>query len=233
MIENNKKNRGLFFKGYKAFIRIFKKKPKYVFLGEEFKNSSIIISNHESTKAPLALELYIKQPIKFWGAHEMNEGFFKMYSYQTKVYYHEKKHWNLFLARMFCLLATPLTNFFYKGLRLISTYQDTRFRKTLRESLDALKEGQNIVIFPEVSDKGYLAELEGLHNGFLLLCEYAYKNGIDTPIVVSYFQRNNNIYVFDSPILYSDLVKEGLSRDEIADKLRLRCNELGKMKFEA
>ena len=44
-----------------------------------------------------------------------------MYKYQTRVYYHEKKHWNLHLARLFCLLASPLTNLFYKGLNLIST----------------------------------------------------------------------------------------------------------------
>ena len=31
----------------------------------------------------------------------------------------------------------------------------------------AIKNGESVVIFPEVSDKGYLAELEGFHFGFL------------------------------------------------------------------
>ena len=119
--------------------------------------------------------------------------------------------------------------FVCKGLRLISTYRDNRFRHTLKETYEALLEGQNIVIYPEVSDKGYLKELEGFHSGFMMMCEYAYKKGLDLPIVVAYYQREKNVYVFDNPVMYSSLIKDGLSRDEIADKLRLRCNELGKM----
>ena len=226
-----KKNRSLWFRIYKGFIRVFKHKPKYVYLGEEFKGPSLIVSNHESTKAPLAFELYLDKPIRFWGAYEMNSGLIKLYKYQTRVYYHEKKHWPLFLARLFCLLASPLTNMFYSGLRLISTYPDMRFKRTLKETYDALKDNQNIIIFPEKSDKGYLKELEGFHNGFVVMAEYALKNGIDVPIYVAYYQRENNVYVIDKPVLYSTLVAEGLTRDEIADKLRLRCNELGKMNF--
>ena len=224
-----KKNRKLWFRCFKSFIRIFKHKPKYVYLGEEFRGASLIVSNHESTKAPLAYELYLDKPIRFWGAYEMNSGLIKLYKYQTRIYYHEKKHWSLFAARLFCLIASPLTNLFYRGLRLISTYPDMRLKKTLKETLDALKDGQNIVIFPEISEKGYLKELEGFHNGFVVMAEYALKNGIDVPIYVSYYQKEENIYVIDKPVLYSSLVNEGLTRDEIADKLRLRCNELGKM----
>ena len=39
-----------------------------------------------------------------------------------------------FLARLFCLLASPLTFLFYKGLNLISTYKDSRLKITLEES---------------------------------------------------------------------------------------------------
>ena len=95
------------------------KEPKFIYLGERFDKSSIILSNHEGTDAPMSWELYCDKPIRMWGASEMNSGVVQMYKYQTKVYYHEKKHWNLFLARVFCLLASPLTNLFYKGLNLI------------------------------------------------------------------------------------------------------------------
>ena len=101
-----------------------------------------------------------------------------MYKYQSRVYFHEKKHWSLFGARMFCLIASPLTNMFYKGLNLISTYPDGRFKNTIKESLEAIKNGENVVIFPEVSTNGYLAELEGFHEGFVLLAETCLKRGL-------------------------------------------------------
>ncbi|MBO7187390.1 MAG: hypothetical protein J6V68_03240 [Clostridia bacterium] len=219
----------------KAWFRALKclmvgryKKPEFIYLGEKMESSSIMLSNHVGTEAPMSLEMYMHAPIRFWGAHEMNSGLIKMYKYQSRVYYHEKKHWNLHLARLFCLIASPLTNLFYAGLNLISTYKDSRFYKTLKESLDALKKGQNIVVFPEDSTNGYLDELEGFFLGFLALAEFAYKKGIDTPIFVSYLKKDERVYIIDKPIKYSELIADGLTKEEIAKKLLGRCNELGK-----
>ena len=207
------------------------KEPKFVYLGEEFGNGGIILSNHEGTDAPMSLELYCNKPIRMWGAHEMNSGLIKMYKYQTRVYYHQRKHWNLHLARLFCLIASPLTNLFYKGLNLISTYRDGRFLKTIRESVQAIENGDNIVIFPEDATKGYLEELEGFFEGFTMLAEVLKKKGIDVPVYVTYFKKKELIYVVDKPVLYSELCQNGESREEIARRLLDRCNELGRMQF--
>ncbi len=219
------------FRLLKKLMKVRYKQPRFVYLGEEIGNGGIILSNHEGTDAPMSLEIYCDKPLRMWGAHEMNSGLIKMYKYQTRVYYHEKKHWNLHLARLFCLIASPLTNLFYKGLNLISTYRDGRFLKTLRESVEAIKQGDNIVIYPEVSDKGYLAELEGFYHGFTALAELCLRKGIDVPIYVSYFKKNELVYVIDAPVRYSKLCKNGESREEIAKRLLDRCNELGKMTF--
>ena len=228
---SQKKKRKAYFEFMKKIMKVRYKQPRYVYLGEEINGPSVILSNHEGTDAPMALEIYLDKPIRMWGAHEMNSGLIKMYKYQSRVYYHEKKHWNIHLARLFCLIASPLTNLFYSGLDLISTYRDARFIKTIRETVKSLKQGDNIVIFPEMSDKGYLAELEGFHGGFVLLAEQCKKEGIDIPIYVSYFRKDINTYVFDAPIKYSELLDKYKTRDEIAKYLCLRCNELGKMQL--
>lgn len=155
-----------------------------------------------------------------------------MYKYQTKVYYHEKKHWNLFLARIFCLIASPLTNIFYKGLNLISTYRDSRFRGTLDESIEAVKSGDNVVVFPEKSPNGYVAELEGFYAGFLVLAQLLEKEGIDVPIYVCYFKKKEKQYIFDKPIKFSELKGFCTTRAEMTNYLLERCNSLGKMEFE-
>ena len=228
---NQKKKRKAYFELMKKMMKGRYKQPKFVYLGEEINGPSIILSNHEGTDAPMALEIYLSKPIRMWGAHEMNSGLIKLYKYQTRVYYHEKKHWNLHLARLFCLIASPLTNLFYSGLDLISTYKDGRFIKTIRESIEAIKQGDNIVIFPEESDEGYLAELKGFHKGFVLLCEQCLKEGIDIPIYVSYFKKDVNTYVIDAPIKYSILKERFKTREEISKHICSRCNDLGKMEF--
>jgi len=222
----------LYFRALKNLMRCRYKPTRFIFLGEEFSGGSIVLSNHEGTDAPMALEMYLDKPMRFWGAYEMNSGLRKLYKYQTRVYYHEKKHWNIHLARLFCLIASPLTWLFYSGLDLISTYKDIRFAKTIKESLAAINEGKSIVIFPEHSEKGYLPELEGFFEGFAVLAEHAARKGIDVPLVVSYFRKNENVYVFDNPVPYSALVREFGDRSSIVAHLLGRCNELGKMPLE-
>ena len=208
------------------------KRPTFVYLGEEFGNGGLILSNHEGTDAPMALEMYCDKPLRMWGAGEMNSGLIEMYKYQTRVYYHEKKHWNLHLARLFCLIASPLTNLFYKGLNLISTFRDGRFMTTLRESVNALKNGENIVIYPEDSTKGYLEQLEGFHPGFVALAEVCKKKGMDVNIYVTYYRKKDRVYIVDKPVCYSELTKNGETSEEVIEKLLVRCNELGQMQFE-
>ena len=226
---NNSQNRKWWFKLIKKLMLCRYKEPRFVYLGDEIEKGSLILSNHEGTDAPMSLEIYLNKPIRMWGAHEMNSGLIKMYKYQTKVYYHEKKHWNIHLARLFCLIASPVTNVFYKGLNLISTYKDARFRRTIKESLEALNNGENIVIFPEDSTKGYLEELEGFYGGFVVLAEICKKRKIDVPIFVTYFRKKDLTYIIDKPVLFSELTKDGASREEIAKQLVERCNVLGKM----
>ena len=229
-----KKQRKWWFKGLKKLMKGRYKEPIFVYLDSEnpgFGNGSVILSNHEGTDAPMSLEIWNDSPIRMWGAHEMNSGLVKMYKYQTRVYYHEKKHWNLHLARLFCLIATPLTNLFYKGLNLISTYHDQRFFKTIKESLQAIRKGENIVIYPEDSTNGYLSELEGFYGGFVSLAEMCYRQGIDVPIYVTYFKKDSRIYVVDKPVKYSELIKDGATKQDILNTLLARCNVLGKMEF--
>lgn len=230
-----KKNKKLVKKG-KWWFRAIKhlmvcryKCPDFIFLeGKPFEDGSLIISNHEGTDAPMSLEMYLDKNLRMWGAHEMNSGVVKMYGYQSKVYFHQKKHWNLFLARLFCLIASPLTNLFYKGLNLISTYRDVRFIKTINQSLQAIKNKESIVVYPENSPNGYFKEVCAFFEGFLVFAEACAKKGIDIPIVVSYFKKAEKEFIFDKPIKYSELCKQFESREAMSEYLLNRCNELGR-----
>ena len=224
-----KKKEGFFFKGYKACIKATKKKVKFIYLGEHFKKGTLVLSNHESTKGPLSWDFFCEVPVRFLGTVEMNSGLRKMYKYQSEVYYHQKKHWNLFLAKMFCLLASPLTNLFYKGLDLISIREGLGFLQTLEDAYVSLCEyEENLVIFPEDSTTGYHEELTGFKKGFLLIAEKCYKKGYDIPIVVSYYRKKDSKIIVGEPVLYSKLLEEFKTKDAIAGHLKDECNRLGK-----
>lgn len=228
---NEKRRRSIGLRILKPLMLGRYKRPDFVFIGGQpiSDDGAIILSNHAGTDGPLSLEFHLGRDVAFWGASEMTSGLIPMYRYQSRIYYHEKKHWNLFLARIFCLLASPLTNIFYSGLDMIPTYHDARFVKTLRDSIRRLSNKENIVIFPEDSSKGYLDQLESFHGGFAALLQMCDRRGVDVPVYVSYFRKSDMKYIFDKPVMLSELVANGSSKEQIARRLCERCNALGRM----
>ena len=77
-----KQKRKAYFEIMKKMMKGRYKQPKFVYIGEEIAEPTIILSNHEGTDAPMALEIYWQNPVRMWGAHEMNSGLIKMYKYQ-------------------------------------------------------------------------------------------------------------------------------------------------------
>ena len=228
--ELRRKTPGPFFKGYRHFIKLFKKKVTFYHVGDQEPEGTLILSNHEASKGPLAWELYYDKQVRMMGTEEMNSGFRRLYSYQTRVYYHQKHKWNLSLARIFCLIASPVVYFFYKGLQLISIRKGVGLKTTVRDTCTALLDfKERVVLFPEDSSKGYFKEITEFKQGFLLICEQAYKRGHDLPIAVAYVKKNQNTCLIDQPVRYSVLLEKYRTRENIAEALRLRCNELGRM----
>lgn len=211
---------------FKGALRLFKRKPRYVYISERRAEPSLVLSNHVGTSVPLSLSLYYDKPFRFWGTYEMNSGLRSTYKYLSEIYYPQKKHWNPFLARVFSLIAAPFSNAFYKGLNLISTYRDCRFHHTVRESEKAMDAGYDLVIFPEDSKKGYFEEMTHFFAGFVFLCETRLHKGKDTQIIPAYFKKKENEHIFGEPLSYIALKEELGNREAIAEHLRDQVNAL-------
>ena len=223
----------LWFRAVKGVLKIFIKKPKFVFLGEPYRSGDVLLSNHVGSSGPLTLECYSNPPVRLWGTYEMNNGLRSAYHYLVHTYYHQKKGWNLTAARIFCLLAAPLANMFYKGLQLTSTYPDARFCGTIKKSYKILEGGENICIFPEDSSRGYFDKLTLFHEGFITFADYCLKKGKDLSIFVAYFHKKSRTFIVDAPFQYSELKVQGGTRKDIAKRICDRCNELGAKQEEA
>ena len=65
-----------------------------------------------------------------------------------------------------------------------------------------------------------------------MLGDVCLKQGLDVPVYVSYFRKSDTTYIFDAPVMYSELKGKYKTRTEIARHLCDRCNELGRMYFD-
>ncbi len=221
-----KNGRKQWFRGLKGFLKIFIRKPKFIYLGDEPVENSLILSNHVGASAPVKLELYFPQPFKFWGTYEMTMGLKSTYKYLSTTYLHQKKHINKVLAKILAFIICPFVNMFYKGLRLIPTYQNYRLRTTIRESVNAVKNGEKLIIFPEDSSKGYFDNLTSFFAGFVLLAKICLKQGIDLTVYVSYYVKEKKTFIIDEGIKFSQLLKLKLGDKKLAEKMCNRANEL-------
>ncbi|MBQ9793009.1 MAG: hypothetical protein IJW32_04640 [Clostridia bacterium] len=224
-----KKNRKFWFRCLKGFLKIFVRRPKFIYLGEQINTPSIILSNHVGAKGPVKLELYLNTQFRFWGTYEMNSNLKSIYKYLSNIYFYKKKHMPKFLAKIVGFIACPFLKLFYSGLNLISTYPDVRFRKTLRESLNTINSSQNLIIFPEDSSNGYHDTLLSFYSGFVFFADICLKQGLDLPIYVMYFKKKQNTFIVDKPIKYSELAKMNLDKKEIAKLLCDKANSLAEV----
>ena len=231
-MQQNNKGKKFWFKCLKGILKIFIKKPKIKYLGVKIQQNSIVLSNHVGSTVPIKLELFADFPFRYWGTYEMNSGLKSVYKYLKDIYFYKKKHKGKKLSKFLAFIVAPFANIFYKGLQLISTYPDARFKTTLKKSLQTIQNGYNLVIFPEDSSKGYFDKLKHFYSGFAVFGNYCLKNGIDLNVYVSYYVKQNNEYIVDKPVKYSKLKTAFKDKYKLAEELLNRANNLKNIELD-
>ena len=116
---------------------------------------------------------------------------------------------------------------FYKGMQIIPIYPDSRFRKTIKEAINALENGISVLIFPEDSSNGYYEQLTKFFGGFYILAKEYYKQtGKDIKIVNMYYHRKKNIIYVDNPKTYLELNNQFENHNQVADYFLSNTNVL-------
>ena len=94
-----------FFRGFKQFLKIFIRKPKFICLGGMPEEKAIIVSNHSAASGPLTIELYYPRFFIPWGTFEMCRNYRGRFQYLYRVYYRQKKKYPAFFAYVFAAVA--------------------------------------------------------------------------------------------------------------------------------
>ena len=208
-------------------MRVFYKKPKIICLGGKIEQPSIIVSNHVSLKGPVMHELYLPVLHAKWGAGEMLGNYKSRYGYLRDVFYMRKRGFgkvkSSFLAFFSALFSPP----FYKGMNIIPTWHDSRMYGTIVRSIEILKGGASVLVFPENSDEGYKDVLTEFHAGFVALAKcYYLKTKTDIPVYPVYYHKKKGVMMIGEPQFVHDYVKQGMSMEQIAEQFRNIVNGL-------
>lgn len=225
-----KKKKGPLVRLLYFILKKIKKQPIIINLNDSISEQSIIISNHSAANGPLTLSLYFPREFRPWGIYHMCQGYKSRWKYLYHIFYQQKLGWGKFKSFIIATLFAMISGVVYRAMEVIPSYTDGRLKSSIKLSMEHLEQKKSVLIFPENSDTGYHKVLKYYNPGFVFLAEQFFKkHSVDVPVYTVYFSKTDNALIIDKPQYIKDLLDQGMDKKDIAEKFRIRTNELGEI----
>ena len=177
--------------------------------------ASIIVGNHSQMNGPICSELYTPGKHYTWCIGEMmHMKTVPDYSY-TDFWWNRKPKWIRWLYRILSYLIAPLAVFLFNNADTIAVYKDSRLIQTFRQTLEALKDGARVVIFPEhyVDYNDLLCDFQ--RNFVDVARQYYIKEKVCIPFVPMYLAPELKTIYFGKPIYYDPEIPKKEQMDKV------------------
>lgn len=201
--------------------------PKFRLSGEENlpQEPCIIVGNHSQMYGPIAGELYMPGRHEIWCAGEMMH-WDEVADYAFTDFWSFKPKWTHPFFRLLSRLITPIAVCIFNNAHTIPVYHDTRLLSTYRESIEKLRAGSSMVIFPEKNER-YNNILYAFQDKFVDLARFYYKKaGEALCFVPLYICPKRKTLYFAEPIRFDPTAPIAQERERICRYLSGSITEL-------
>lgn len=172
----------------------------------DIENPLVFLGNHAEIYGPIASALCFPVPVRFWVISHMMGRSRDVRAYLYENTFSKKTFLPVFVRRLLARLMGWLSVNVMCGLNAIPVYRDSpmKLRMTLRKSVEALENGDNLMIFPEHPDGKYVkGSVSELSPGFLMLAEAWWKrSGKKLRILPVFANREKRTFTFGDEITY-------------------------------
>ena len=173
---------------------------------QDSENPLVFLGNHAEIYGPIASALCFPVPVRFWVISHMMGRSRDVRAYLYENTFSKKTFLPVFVRRILARLMGWLSVNVMCGLNAIPVYRDSpmKLRMTLRKSVEALENGDNVMIFPEHPDGKYVkGSVSELSPGFLMLAEAWWKrSGKKLRIMPVFANREKRTFTFGDEICY-------------------------------
>ena len=107
-----------------------------------------IVGNHAQLNGPIACELFLPDNCYTWCAGQMMT-LKDVPAYAYEDFWSGKPKYIRPFFKLLSYVIAPLSVVIFNNARTIAVYKDQRILRTFRDSVALLKNGKNVVIFPE------------------------------------------------------------------------------------
>jgi hypothetical protein len=178
----------------------------------------VIVGNHCHMYGPIFGELYTPGKHHVWCIGEMMKKE-EVADYAFQDFWSQKPRWQHGFFRLLSHLITPLALCIFNNAHTIPVYHDARVMTTFRRSMESLKAGSDVVIFPE-KDEPCNAILYQFHEHFTdLAMLYSKRTGIALRFVPMYISPRLKSIHFGEPLQYRPDAPAGEERERLCREL--------------
>jgi len=225
--EKNKRYYGKLFFFCRRVLRIVNFNNKYKVIGELPAKPVIFVGHHQNLKGVIHTILWLNVNIRVWALSvfcNKEECYNQYANYTFTVRY----GWNKALAYSAAYVLSNFIPRLVNSTRVIPVYRKSikGLNKTFDESVEALCNNENLLIFPDVdysSDSGSMGEM---YMGFISLDKYyCLKTGRHVNFVPIRANTPEKQISFGRPSSFKDNEKYAQGKKRISEELRHELNE--------
>ena len=178
----------------------------------------VIVANHCQLNGPIVGEIHFPGPRKIWTAGQMMK-WKEVPAYAFQDFWSQKPKWTHWYFKLVAYLITPLSVCVFNNANTIPVYHDMRLMTTFRATLNALQEGENVIIFPE-HDQKHNHIVYDFQDKFVDVAKMYYKKtGKTLQFVPLHEAPKLTQAVLGAPIPFDVTADAKIERRRICDKL--------------
>lgn len=211
----------------KWFVWLFS--PKFKVEGEENLPSepTLIVGNHSQMYGPIACEFYTPGDHYTWCAGEMMS-VKTVPEYAFRDFWSQKPKWTHLFYKVLSFIIAPLASFIFNNANTIGVFRDARILSTFKTTVKRLKEGNNVVVFPEKDEK-YNNIIYNFQDKFIDIARLYYKKtGKALSFTPLYIAPNLAKMYLGKPITFNPDADMDEERDRICRYLMAEITDMAR-----
>lgn len=220
---------GAFYKTLRVFYRAFHGRWHTQVKAPQV--PTVYICSHQNMQGPITTLAYLPFPVHAWILNVFfdRESCRKQYSEFTFSKRFGMPQW---LADALAWIVSGVVSALVRSTGAIPVWRGTsRINETFRDSVEALKAGESLLIFPDVEYSQDSGEMGKIYEGFILLGRmYAHNTGLPLNFVPLYCDENRKEIVEGEPIRYDPTAPSKTERARISTALVESVNRMAAQK---
>lgn len=213
------KKKPLFYKFLRRIVTIFIRRREFIGIENMPEEPSLYIGNHAQAYGPLVCEAYFPGRKNIWCIGQMMK-LKEVPAYAYEDFWHLKPKWIRWFFKLVSYIIAPICSYVMSRADTIAVYKDARLMATYRETMSALEDNINVIIFPE-SRTEFNNIVNEFQDKFIDVARLYYrKTGKKVKFVPMYNAAKLKKVVFGKPIEYDPNIDINEQRKIICDYLK-------------